>query len=163
MAFGGRNNHPLTLMKMFRSLLRILTIAQVMVNSAGALLGQDTLQFPTRFVTVSENSGSVSLLVTRVGALTSEAMVDYLTIPLTATPDVDYQAVVGRLTFLAGESNQTLRIPLLDDPIQEGAEGFMVLLINPMGAVLGRGTNASVTIADNEKPFLVDPSFDPGK
>jgi uncharacterized delta-60 repeat protein len=118
--------------------------------------------FKQRFHSAAENSGGITLEVTRTGELTGVATVNWETVPFTAAAGTDYQAGSGQVAFQPGESSKTISVVLLDDPAQEGAESFTIQLSNLVGADYGSFTNAEVTIEDNEKPFLVDTSFDPG-
>ena len=53
-----------------------------------------------------------------------------------ATEDADYTAADGVLTFTAGTTVQTIRVPINGDEIYEGDESFTVVLSNPTNAVL---------------------------
>ncbi len=67
-----------------------------------------------------------------------------------ASQRCDYEAVVGTLSFAAGETFKTISIPLIDDGYAEGNETFSIALSNPTGAVLGSPNVATITITDNE-------------
>ena len=54
----------------------------------------------------------------------------------TATAGTDYTATSGTLTFAAGETEQTVSVPVLDDD----GETVTLTLSNPAGAVLGDGS-----------------------
>ena len=76
--------------------------------------------------------------------------VDYATADGTATNGLKYTAVAGTLAFGAGETNQTIVVPILNDGFVEGTKTFRVILSNPTNAVLGTRTNATVSITDND-------------
>ena len=90
----------------------------------------------------------------------SEAVtVDYATANGTATAGEDYTATSGPLTFPADSTTpQEIRVPLLDDEIDEAEEEtFTVRLSNAMHAVLaGGGTtlDATGTITDDDVPVV---------
>jgi hypothetical protein len=65
--------------------------------------------------------------------------------------------VVGTLSFAAGERTKTISIPLIDDGHSESAETFSVRLGNPVGAVLGAPTLATVTVTDNDVAGAANP------
>jgi hypothetical protein len=55
------------------------------------------------------------------------------------------------LTFAAGDSTATFRVPVVDDSTGERSETVRLTLSNPTGgASLGTPTTARLTIADNE-------------
>ena len=73
--------------------------------------------------------------------------VNYATADGTAKADEDYTATSGSLTFAAGERVKTVRVPILDDAIDEGEETFTLRLSNARGARIGDG-EATGTIAN---------------
>ncbi len=100
----------------------------------------------------SEGDGSVELVVSVGGGRGSlDLSVDYATSDLTATAGDDFTASSETLTFAAGVSTATIRIPLVDDSIDEPDETFSVELTNPVNATLGVAT-ATATIRDNDDP-----------
>ena len=82
--------------------------------------------------------------------------VDYAVAEGLATPDRDYEAVSGTLTFAPGETEQSFKFNAIDDDKAEGQEEVLLVLSNPAGAVLGFQRRAVVTIRDDENP---DPSL----
>ena len=77
--------------------------------------------------------------------------VNYATADGTAKAGEDYTATSGSLTFAAGERVKTVRVPLLDDAIDEGEETFTLRLSNAKGARIGDG-EATGTI-ENADPL----------
>ena len=75
--------------------------------------------------------------------------VDYATADGTAKAGEDYTATSGTLTFAAGERAKTVRVPILDDAIDEGQETFKVRLSNARGARIGDG-EATGTISNDD-------------
>ena len=65
--------------------------------------------------------------------------VDYATVAVTATEDVDYEAKSGTLTFTVGRNSQTVRVKVLDDTIDDDGETFTLVLSNPVGARIEDG------------------------
>jgi uncharacterized delta-60 repeat protein len=122
-----------------------------------------TVEFATPALTVREAIGIASLEVHRAGDTNLAVTVGFATSPGTATAGADYAATNGTLHFAPGETNQTLIVAILDDGLVEDAETFQLLLSNPAGgAALGAQISATVTIADDELPTVVDASFNPG-
>ncbi|MBI3848971.1 MAG: alpha/beta fold hydrolase [Verrucomicrobia bacterium] len=112
---------------------------------------QPSLQFSASSYTVAESAGSVTLTVQRTGDTNTEVGVDYATTDGTATNGFKYTAVLGTLTFGAGETNQTIVVPILDEGFVEVTKNFRVILSNPTnGAILGTRTNVPVSITDND-------------
>ena len=75
--------------------------------------------------------------------------VDYATADGTAKAGEDYTATSGTLTFAAGERTKTVRVPILDDAIDEGEETFKLRLSNARGARIGDG-EATGTISNDD-------------
>ncbi len=67
----------------------------------------------------------------------------------TATSDVDYEATEGLVVFETGSTEAQVRIPLIDDDVQEGDETIEVTLSNPTNAQIGQAM-ATGTIVDDE-------------
>ena len=87
----------------------------------------------------------VSLDRAALGTIT----VDYTTRDGTATAGEDYTATSGTLTFEAGDRNKTIRVPLLDDAVDEGEEQFTLTLSNASGARIEDGV-ATGTIENSD-------------
>jgi len=113
-----------------------------------------TFQFSSRFVSVSEGAGSLSVTVTRSGPTSAPASIDYSTGPIPnggASDRADYTLALGTLNFGVGESSKTITILLTDDSFVEGNEVFFVNLSNPStGITIGLPNQAVVTIRDND-------------
>jgi hypothetical protein len=76
----------------------------------------------------AEGNASLDVEVTlsfRYGGL---IVVDYATSDRTAKAGVDYQRSKGQLRFNPGQTQQSIRIPLLDDNEAEGEESFVLQL-----------------------------------
>ena len=69
--------------------------------------------------------------------------VEYLTTwTVSATPGVDYQEVSGTLTFRPGETSKTIKVPIIDDTVNDSGETFGITLYDAIGADIddGQGT-----------------------
>lgn len=132
------------------------------------------LRFSSAAYTVSEAGRAAELTVERTGDVSAAATVAYRTVaparlfncdPATAadqsaqvaailgvaSPRCDYATTVGTLRFVAGESSKTFRVIITDDSFTEGAETFLVRLLNARGAQLAAEQSlARVTIIDDE-------------
>ncbi|MCA1613072.1 MAG: right-handed parallel beta-helix repeat-containing protein, partial [Acidobacteria bacterium] len=74
--------------------------------------------------------------------------VDFTTSDGTATAGSDYASTSGTLTFAAGQTVQTISVPVLADGPGEPDETFTVTLSNPTNAVISDGT-ATGTITES--------------
>lgn len=119
---------------------------------AANLPAQPILELSATSYTTGENAGTVALRVLRSGDPNSPVTVDYATSDGSAVAGVKYTATSGTLTFAAGETKQTLTVPLINDAFAGGTTSFRVGLSHPTGgAVLGARTNATVTVLDPDK------------
>src|SRR5436190_136534 len=129
---------------------RFLLLAFLVVHAA-RLQGASTLQLLSTTLTVPENWGDAVLTVQRLGDLDTVVSADYATTNGTAIAGSDYEPTAGTVTFKAGQTNQTIRLAILNDALPEPAKTFQVSLSNPSaGAVLGANTKVSVVIRDND-------------
>ena len=93
--------------------------------------------------TVREGAGAELLFDVSLDRALAEAVtVDYATADGTATAGSDYTATSGMLTFAAGETAKSVRVPVLNDAHDEGIETLTLTLSNARGAALG---NAEAT------------------
>ena len=122
-----------------------------------------TLQFAEGQFRVYEQGVSQTLVVQRLGQISTAVTVDYATMDGTAHAGFDYFAQQGTLRFLPGETNKLIQVPIIDDPIAEPDETFTVVLSNPStGAMLGAVSSATVTVVDDDHSGMLDPTFDTG-
>ncbi len=105
---------------------------------------------------VSAGESEVGAVFTvRLSSPTSlEVSLRYATEDETATAGEDYQETRGTLSFEAGELAKQIRVPVLDDDVDEENETFLVRLSAPenaeIGDVVGRGT-----ITDDDEPLTI--------
>ena len=96
---------------------------------------------------------ALAFAVTLDRARSEPVTVDYATSEGTgagaATEDSDYTATSGRLTFAAGDTKQTVSVPVLDDGHDEDEETMTLTLSTPVGARLADGT-ATGTIVNSD-------------
>ncbi|MFZ0062811.1 MAG: Calx-beta domain-containing protein, partial [Pyrinomonadaceae bacterium] len=120
-----------------------------------------TIQFSAANYPVSEGGGAATVIVSRGGATTGAATVDYATsdtaglnncsvVNGVASSRCDYPTSVGTVRFAAGETSKNISIPIVDDSYSEGSENFTITLSNPTGGNLGAPSSATVTLNDNE-------------
>ena len=92
---------------------------------------------------------TIDFAVTLSRAASGPVAVAYATADGTATAGEDYTARKGELTFVPGETEKTVRVPVLDDAIDEGEETFTLRLTNASGAAIADG-EATGTIENSD-------------
>ena len=92
---------------------------------------------------------TIDFAVTLSRAASGTVAVAYATADGTATAGEDYTARKGQLTFDPGETEKTVRVPVLDDVVDEGEETFTLRLLNASGARIADGV-ATGTIENSD-------------
>jgi hypothetical protein len=107
---------------------------------------------------VPETAGSATLTVVRTNGKSGTLTVQYNTVPVNASPGIDYTPVSGILTFPDGVTSQTIVVPVLANPYDRTNELVDVVLSNvaPNGGVLGSPSTATLTIVDTD-PHVTPP------
>ncbi|XP_060082724.1 adhesion G-protein coupled receptor V1-like [Ylistrum balloti] len=107
-------------------------------------------------VTISEESGIVSLMVVRAQGAMGLVTVEWRATDGTALNNRDYSAGVGRLTFQDGQLYDFINIAILDNSLPEDQKYFNVDLLNPTGgAAVGIASSITVTINHSDGAFGV--------
>lgn len=134
----------------------------VATNGGGMILGNATLpdrefNFSAASYTVSENTGTATMTVTRSGDTANAMSVDYTILAGTASQGVDFASsnlptgITGTLSFAPGQSSVSLAVTILDDSLIEGSEQLTVTLSGPIGGnVLGANAASVLTILDDD-------------
>ena len=93
--------------------------------------------------------GAIVFTVTLDQALAAPATVDYATSDGTAIAGTDYSAASGTLTFPAGVTVESVRVPVLVNSGAQGNRSFTLTLSSPAGAQIADATaTATATIED---------------
>jgi hypothetical protein len=114
-------------------------------------------------VTVTEgNSGTVNATFTITLSPASSLTVTVLaaTADGTATAGADYTAVSQTVTFAAGQTSQTVSVPILGDTVVEGTETFLVNLSGATNATITRAQGIG-TIGDDDSSGTPTPTPTP--
>ncbi|MEW6157358.1 MAG: Calx-beta domain-containing protein [Verrucomicrobiota bacterium] len=121
-------------------------------NTARVFISDDDteLNFAAAGFEVNENATNAIIRVQRSGIESLDVSVNYQTLDGTATNALDYTAASGTVRLLPGETSKTFTIPILDDALLEGDETVQLLLTNVVGASIGSGGQAVLTIVDDE-------------
>ena len=101
-----------------------------------------------------ENVGTMAFTVTLNAPSAKTVRVDYATMDDTAESGKDYTARSGMLTFLAGDTEKTFTVTIVNDALdEEDEETFTVTLTLPSNAnATLRDAVATGTIEDNDEP-----------
>jgi Ca2+-binding RTX toxin-like protein len=75
--------------------------------------------------------------------------VDYSTAAGTAVSPGDFQFATGTLTFVPGDTSETVAITVVDDTIDEVNEWFTLVLSNPVNATTGDGAVRGTIVDDD--------------
>lgn len=105
-------------------------------------------------IVISESDGTAQITVVRTGGSDGIASIDYTTVDNTATAGEDYTTTAGTLTFIDGETSQTITVPILSDGLPEDTETFNVAIDNAVGATLGTKRTVLVSVADSDADQL---------
>ena len=111
------------------------------------------------------NDGNTNLefVVSLSNGLEEEVTVDYLTSDGLAVAGEDYIATTGSLTFAAGETSQTVSVPIIGDRDTEPDETLVFGLANaasPNDLVSIARLEATGTIVDDDRGTETDPETD---
>jgi uncharacterized repeat protein (TIGR01451 family) len=103
-------------------------------------------------VAIAENAPGpgVPVVVELNPAPVAPVTVDYATADGTATvADGDYLPASGTLTFLPGQTLQSIPLGVLDDNVFEADETFLLTLTNPSGSTIVDGVGEVTTLNDD--------------
>jgi hypothetical protein len=130
-------------------------------QGVGTILNDDVPTPPPAMsvsdATVTEgDSGSAGAIftVTLSAASNQIVTVSYTTANSTATAGSDYVLTSGSLTFLPGQTSQTISVPVLGDTIDEPNEFFFLRLSNPGNATIADGQGLGTIVDDDPSPSL---------
>ncbi|MCR8843958.1 FG-GAP-like repeat-containing protein [Paenibacillus sp. SC116] len=114
------------------------------------MLTSSSLQFSNASQNVQESAEYVQVKVKRVGDRHGVTSVVYGTEDGTALAGVDYASSTGTLTFADGETEKTVKIPLIKNGKMDTNRTFKVKLQSPTrGAKLGQHHQLEVNIRDD--------------
>jgi hypothetical protein len=101
-------------------------------------------------------AGFIELTINLSAASSRTVSVNYQTLDGTATGGSDYLVRSGEISFLPGQTRQTIQIPVVGDTTVEPDETFRVQLSNAIGALLDPAASlAPVTLSnDDQMPTL---------
>ena len=131
-----------------------VTAASVAVT----ILEDDMSALSVANAVASEGDGEMAFSVRLNLASSQTVTVEYVTAGGTATAGRDYETTTGTLTFSALETEQTIRVPIIDDDIDEAVETLTVMLINASNATIKDGKATGVIVDDDGRGVTVTPT-----
>ena len=118
-------------------------------TGTGTITDDDEPTLSIEDATAVVEGGTAEFVVEMSIPSTQSVTVDYQTADGSARAGMDYTAASDTLTFEAGDTQKTIRVPTQDDATDELVETFTVTLRNPSGATVQSGS-ATGTINDND-------------
>ena len=131
-----------------------VTAASVAVT----ILEDDMSALSVANAVASEGDGEMAFSVRLNLASSQTVTVEYVTAGGTATAGRDYETTTGTLTFSALETEQTIRVPIIDDDIDEAAETLTVMLINASNTTIKDGKATGIITDDDVRGVTVTPT-----
>lgn len=125
----------------------------------GTITDDDEGKLPALFISdagpVAE--GERALFRVTLSARTNQAVtVAYTTVDGTAAAELDYGSTQGTLRFEPGDTALTIAVATLIDELLESAEQFTVVLSEPVGATVARGTATGVITDGTDRLGVVN-------
>ncbi|NER16888.1 PKD domain-containing protein, partial [Spongiivirga citrea] len=138
----------------------LVTIADA--QGTATILDDDSANVSINDVSLNEDIGSASFVVTLVNDVQNGFTIDYQTVANTANVNEDFEATNGTLTFVgtSGET-QLIEVTIIDDVVDENNETYFVDLSNisnPLVKLLdaqGIGTIIDNDLPPNEPPVAI--------
>lgn len=120
-------------------------------SSVVTITDDDSLSIAIDDITIPDESAVIrQFTVTLSNPSANVITVDYATQDNSSQAGSDYTATSGTLSFTAGVTSQTIDIPILDDAVQEGVEGFAVNLSNATGGATIADSQGLATLIDDD-------------
>ena len=125
-------------------------------TSTVTIIDDDQASLSINDVRAKESSGEAVFTVSLSNTSSTEITVNYSTEDGTALAGLDYTPVEGTVSFSANDANltRTIRVPLVDNNVEEPDETFVVRLSGVVGAVIADNEGMG-TIEDDEPPITV--------
>jgi len=124
-------------------LLSVTPAGGFTASGTGTIVNDDLPAVSVSSAQVTEGNAGTTLMtftITLPAPAPSGFQVAYSTVDGTAKAGEDYQATGGTLTFVFGDSRQTVSVPITGDTLFEPDETFTLNVIGPAGVVSATGT-----------------------
>ncbi|MES9991434.1 MAG: Calx-beta domain-containing protein [Candidatus Thiodiazotropha sp.] len=124
-----------------------ITITDDEAQSSSAVLG-----FSVNAISVSEDSGSATLTITRSVVTTGSLSIDLSASSSDAVAGTDYNVTLGTLLFNSGETEKVITVQILDNTLSDGNRTITFSLGNVTGTAVIDSNNGALTltIVDDE-------------
>ncbi len=109
-------------------------------------------RFGVNYFSVDEDVGTIDIPVSLSTTSAQTIQVNYSVTGGSATRGADYDLPDGTLTFEPGVTQQTIRLTIIDDTLDEPDETIELTLSGAMNAILSGMNPLIVTIKDNDAP-----------
>jgi len=119
-------------------------------NATANIVDNDQSVWSVSTADVSEGAGFITYTITRSGATTGTASIDFRTAGGTAAQGVDYTGESQTLTFAAGESTKTVLVAVTNDTLAEATDETVVGVIANATSGTIATASAAATITDND-------------
>ncbi len=143
-AIEGSETVDVTLIGATDATLGVVTTASFSIEDGTAPFPVVTL---TGGGTITEGSGLINLTVT-LSTVSATPVTVLFDLAGTATPGIDFAPPANPVMIPAGSLTAPITIEPVDDGTSEGSETATVTLLSAVGATLGAGITATVTIED---------------
>jgi hypothetical protein len=97
----------------------------------------------------NNNTPAMNFVVTLSAASAQTVTVNYATADGSAVAGSDYTSRSGTLTFAPGATTQVIAVPIVGDPLSEGAETFTLTLTQPLNATIATATGTGTILDDD--------------
>jgi Glycosyl hydrolase family 9/Cellulose binding domain/Calx-beta domain len=125
-------------------------------QGTGTIINNDVApaspQITINDITVTEGNTGIpeAVFTVRLSKTSTQTVkVNYATVNGTAIAGTDYIATANTLTFAAGQTSQTIRVPIVGDLAGESSESFKVNLSSSVNATIADAQGVA-TIVDND-------------
>ena len=109
------------------------------------------ISFTNATYSILESGTNLVVTVVRSNANSGDVTINFTTADQTAVAGQDYTTTSGILTFLNGETEKTITVPILDNLFVQSDRTFLINLFNPTGgAQLTEPSAIVATIVDND-------------
>jgi endoglucanase len=143
---------------MMCSLRRIALLAAAVLAFAVAPAAAGAARFdPNGFhlqstrLTVHENAGSAVVTIERTDTRRA-AQIRYITIGLTARPEVDYVPVKSMIDFAPGQASAAFTVPIVDHGVPSVPKTIQISLFGPSPIGMSTPSEAILTIVGDDPP-----------
>ncbi|QDU10851.1 Calx-beta domain-containing protein [Gimesia aquarii] len=144
-----------------------VTLSNLQTSSSDVILADDQAEvtivdddqstFSITDITVNEDAGTATVLVSLDQPVDTTVTVDFATVDNSATNPTDYLHHTGTLIFTLGEQPQTITVPIIDTDAVELEESFQINLSNIQAnglAVTFADDQSEVTIIDDDQTTM---------